>query len=533
MLGIGILLAGAAVAYALSKALRVPPIPLLLLSGVALAYSGLLPAELLEDTLVLGVTFLMFVTGIELNPRRTRSQRQSAVRVGVLQFFVLAGLGLAASLALGFDPLSATYLGLALTASSTLVIVRLLRQRRRMFEPYARLVIGVLLLQDLLVIVMVPILTRTPAGIDSVLLGLVGVAALLGLTFAMVRWGTPLLEKLDEDEEALLLTVLALLFVFIGLADLLGLPLVVGAFFAGVSLSAFPVNAIVRPQLGSVGDFFSAVFFTALGALIRIPTGTEWAQALVLAGLVVVATPPLVAAIAERAGLSARPALEAGVLLAQTSELSLVVGLYGMLEGQIDQSVFTVIALVTLITMMATPFLVNDAVVWRLMRIHPLRREGHIPPPAGGHVLVLGSGTTGFPLTETLLASGYEVVVVDDDPSVIERLRQAEIATIRGDASDLEVLRQARARQARVITSTIRRPEDNRRLLEYARGVKTLVRVFDEADARWVREMGGVPVLYSEAAAEAMLRWYEREIMPGFGRGDPERIRAVVREEER
>lgn len=530
MLGIAILLTGAALAYALAKALRVPPIPLLLLSGVALAYSGMLPADLLEDTLVLGVTFLMFVTGIELNPGRTRSQRGPAVRVGVFQFFVLAALGLGASLALGFDWLSATYLALALTASSTLVIVRLLRQRRRMFEPYARLVIGVLLLQDLLVIVLVPILTRAPQGVGAVALGLAGVAALLALTYASLRWATPWLERLDQDDESLLLTVLALLFVFIGLADLLELPLVVGAFFAGVSLSSFPVNAITRPQLGSVGDFFSAVFFTALGALIRIPTPTEWLQGAVLAALVVVATPPLVAMIAERSGLSARPAIEAGVLLSQTSELSLVVGLYGMLEGQIDSSVFTVIALVTLITMMATPFLASDSVVWRLMRFHPLKRDGHIPPPAGGHVLVLGSGTTGFPLTETLLAFGHEVVVVDDDPAVIERLRDAEIPAIRGDATDLEVLREARAREARIITSTIRRPEDNRRLLQYARGVPVLVRVFDADDARWVEEMGGVAILYSEAAAAAMLRWYDREMEHGARRGDPSQIRGAIRE---
>lgn len=523
MLGIAILLAGAAFAYALAKALRVPAIPLLLLSGVALAYTGLLPEELLADTLVLGVTFLMFVTGIELNPRRTRAQRRPAIRVGILQFFLLAALGIGVSLALGFDILSATYLGLALTASSTLVIVRLLRQRRRMFEPYARLVVGVLLLQDLLVILLVPVLTRTPHGIGSVMLGLVGVAALLGLTYATTRWATPLLERLGDDDESLLLTVLAMLFVFIGLADLLGLPLVVGAFFAGVSLSSFPVNGIIRPHLGSIGDFFSAVFFTALGALIRIPTLTEGFQAIVLAGLVIVATPPLVAMIAERAGLSARPALEAGVLLAQTSELSLVVGLYGMLEGQIGPNVFTVIALVTLITMMATPFLANDAVVWRLMRYYPLRREGDIPPPAGGHVLLLGSGSTGFPLMETLLASGHDVVVVDDDPAVIEQLREAEVPTIRGDATDIQVLREARAKEARIITSTIRRPEDNRRLLEHARGVPVLVRVFDEEDARWVEEMGGIPVLYSEAAAAAMLRWYDREREYGFRRGDPSR----------
>lgn len=514
MLGIAILLAGAAVGFALAKALRVPAVPLLLLSGLGLSYSGALPPELLEDALILGVTFLLFVTGIELNPKRTRSQRGAAIRVGVLQFVLLAAAGLGAALAVGFDMLTATYLALALTASSTLVIVRLLRQRRQMFEPYARLVIGVLLVQDLFLILLVPVLTRAPDGPGAVLVGLLGVGALLALTYAVLRWGAPLVVKLDRDEESLLLVILAILFVFIGLADLLRLPLVVGAFLAGVSLSSFPTSAVVRPHLGSVGDFFSAVFFTALGALIRLPSPTEMLQAAGLAALVIVVTPPLVTVIAERAGLSARPAIEAGLLLSQTSELSLVVGLYGMIAGQIDASVFTVIALVTLITMTITPLIATDRAVWWLMGLHPVSSEGKIPPPAGGHVLVLGSGSTGTPLMETLLASGYEVVVVDDDPAVIADLREAEISAIRGDASDVEVLREARAREARIITSTIRRPEDNRRLLEYARGVPALVRVFDREDAEWIRALGGIPVLYSEAAVQAMMRWYDKEMMP-------------------
>ncbi|HEX6070709.1 MAG TPA: cation:proton antiporter [Longimicrobiaceae bacterium] len=516
MLGIAILLAAAAIGYALAKALHLPAIPLLLLGGVALSYTGALPEVLLEDTLVLGVTFLVFVTGIELSPRRTRQQRRSALRVGVLQFALLGLAGFIAARLLGFGVLSGTYLALALTASSTVVIVRLLRQRRRMFEPYARVVVGVLLLQDMLVIVLVPILTLAPAGPLAMLRGVLGVVGLGLLGLGFLRWGAPLLERMQDDEETLMLVVLAVLFAFIAVTDLLALPLVVGAFFAGVSLSAFPINAIIRPQLTSIGDFFSAIFFTALGALIRIPTGTELLQAAILAAVVIFVTPPLVAWIAERAGLSARPALEAGLLLAQTSELSLVVGLYGMIEGQIPASVFTVIALVTLITMMSTPLLSSDRVLWATMRLHPVPRRTHIPPPSGGHVLVLGSGSTGTPLMETLIAYGHEVVVVDDDPAVIAQLQEAEISTIRGDATDADVLTEARARQARVITSTIRRPEDNRRLLEHTAGsVPVLVRVFEEDDAAWMREMGGTPVLYSEAAAEAMLEWYDREMRGG------------------
>src|SRR5690606_24769243 len=128
-----------------------------------------------------------------------------------------------------------------------------------------------------------------------------------------------------------------------------------------------------------------------------------------------------------------------------------------------------------------------------------------------GHVLILGSGSTGMPLLETILGMGHDIMVIDDDPAVIERLRDAEIQCLRGDASDVELLERAGAHRARIITSTIRRPQDNRRLLEFARGVPALVRVFEESDGEWIRELGGTPVIASHAAAAEMLRWFDQE----------------------
>lgn len=511
MHAIALLLLAAALAYGVARALDIPPLPLLLAAGVLLPTTGVLPADFLEDTLVLGVSFLLFLGGIELNPGRIRGQRQAALRVGLLQFLALAALGGAASLALGFDPLSAGYMALALTASSTLVTIRLLQRRRQMFEPFGRLVVGVLLLQDLLIILLIPIMTRLPLGLPAVGEGVLAVGALVALTWVSSRWMTPAVLRLDGDEETLLLVALAFLFFFMLLAAGLGLPIVVGAFLAGVSLSSFPASGVVRSQLISIGDFFTAVFFTALGALVAVPELNVILTALALAALVVVATPPLVTVIAEKAGFSARPSIEAGLLLAQASELSLVVGLYGLAEGQITSDAFTVIAIVTLITMFLTPALSSARVSWALLRLHPVSSRAMLPAPESGHVLLLGSGSTGMPLLETILTTAQEVAVVDDDPAVVDRLVELEIPCVRGEASDQDVLERVNARKARVISSTIRRPDDNRRLLEYVRGVPVIVRVFDEADAGWIREAGGTPVLYSEAAAERFFIWYDRE----------------------
>lgn len=507
MIGIAIFLAGAATAHAVVRWLGLPSTPVLIVVGIALARLEALPAELLQETLVLGLAFLLFASGIELNPSRVRAQRRAALQVGLLQFIVLGALGILVSLALGFDPLTSFYLGLALTASSTLVVVGQLQRRRQLFEPSGRLVVGVLLLQDLLVILLIPLLIRTPEGTDAVVRSVVGTAALVGLAYATMRWVSPRVARLHWDEEALLIAALAVLFTFIGLAHLFALPLAAGAFLAGVSLSPFPMSGVIRGQLASVSDFFTAIFFIALGALLITPSLSVFGQSLVLVVLVIVVTPLLVVAVAERAGFVARPAIESGLLLSQTSEISLVVGLQGLVLGQITQDAFTVLALVTVTTMALTPFLVGDAVVRRVLRMHPAAGGAERAGREGGHVLLLGCGSGGLPLLETLLTMGEEVVVIDDDPEIVERLRAGEVVCIRGDASDPEVLRKAGAERAKLISSTIRRPRDNQQLLAIAGDTPVLVRVFEDADASWVRERGGIPVLYSEAAAEEFVGW--------------------------
>jgi Trk K+ transport system NAD-binding subunit len=164
-----------------------------------------------------------------------------------------------------------------------------------------------------------------------------------------------------------------------------------------------------------------------------------------------------------------------------------------------------------------TPAWAHPRVARLLVRLYP---SGRAAPEEShkGHVLLLGCGAQGMPLLETLILMGEEVVVIDDDPEVVRRLREGEVYVIRGDASDPEVLEKAGLRRAKLVSSTIGRPHDNAHLLRAAEGVPVLVRVFEDADAEWVRSLGGMPILYSEAAAEEFVRWF-RKVREGEGEG--------------
>ncbi|MEX1256317.1 MAG: cation:proton antiporter [Gemmatimonadota bacterium] len=512
MTALTVLLLAASVGYGGARLAGIPAIPVLILAGLAASSLVPLDTEFLSDVLTLGVAILVFVAGIELSPGRLRSWGQTALQVGSIQFVVLGALGLGVALALGFAPETAAYLALALTASSTLVVVQLLRERGLLYEPMGRLVTGVLLLQDLLIILFIPIVVRIPDGGVAIAQGVAASLGMMALAGALLRWVVPrILERFAFDEETLLLITLSTLVVFIGIADFVGLPLVSGAFLAGVVLSGFPSSALVRGQVSSLGDFFHAIFFAALGAAIPLPTAIELGQALVFFLLVVLVTPPLVALVAERAGFSARPALASGLLLSQTSEFSLVVALQGLVMGHLAPGVFTIITLVTIATMMVTPFLASDRATWALMKVHPFRDRPKLERSPEGHVLLLGSGRHGQLLMETLLISPEELVVADDDPKRVSWLAEMGIRALRGDISDARLLRELGADRAKVVISTIRRRDDNGPLLQMARDVPVLVRAFNVEDAEWIRLRGGHPVLYSEAAAEDFLEWYDSE----------------------
>ncbi len=523
MTELALLLCLAAVGHGISRWTGLPVIPILLGLGMILSLVGGMDAtgsmsaagdDPLFFVLELGLTVLVFASGVELNPQRFRRQRAAVLRVGLLQFFLMGAAGWAGARLLGHQGLSAIYLAFAVSASSTVVVLRLLQQRQQAVEPHGRMVIGVLLLQDALTIVaLVALMQHGRDG--SRLVQEYGLALLLtAIAWLLQRRGARwLLERCRGDEEAMLLTVLSVLFVFLGAAHAAGLPLVAGAFLAGYSLSSFPVSGQVGSLLQSLTDFFRAVFFVALGALV-VPDAGALGAALLLGLLVLLLTPPLVAWVAEGAGLTSRAAIESGLLLAQTSEYSLMLGLLGLRLGHIGPQVFAVIALMAVLTMTCTPLLARDTVARRLMRLHPSRRRRLPSLDRHNHVLILGFGSAGMWVLRPLVAAGLPVLVVDDDPAVIAELDRRGVACELGDGGDERTLERVGARQARFIIAAMRRVDDARRVLESARGVPVLVRVFEDAEAEAVRRLGGIPVSSAEATAEQFLAWFRTRVQP-------------------
>lgn len=514
MTDMAIILFMAALAFGLSRVLQLPLIPLMLVAGMGLRYSGMaLEEDAARTALEIGLAVLVFGAGMELNPKRFGAKTRIVIGVGLMQFLIMGAGGFVVSYGLGFDWISSLYIGLAITTSSTLVIIRMLKTRQQMFEPFGRVVAGVLLFQDLLIILMIVILIQIPNGVVAVAHGLVALSALMALSYTGLRWVMPwLVLRVKLDRETLGLMIIMTLFAFMGLAHILGLPVITGAFLAGVSLSAFPVNSVARGLMTSLTTFFMAMFFVMLGGLIHWPSSTEWWLAGGLTLFIILCTPLLVVPVAERLGLTARSAIESGLLLAMTSEFSLVVVLQGLIIGQIAPEVFNVVALATVLTMTITPLIATDRMTWRLMRMHPGTAPIYPPgsQPLRDHILMLGYGRGGSVTLKALRAAGHDVIVIEDDPVVVRELQEQGVRTVQGDGSDWRILDMVGAQNARLIISSMRRVSDTEAVIKYlgANGPKVVMRVFEPVEADRVRALGGIPVLSSNAAADAFLEWY-------------------------
>lgn len=518
MTQIALLLALAALAHGAARLANLPTTPLLVTAGLGAAAAGWITPAGVQEVVFLSLAVLLFAAGTELSPERLGAQRGPALRVGVVQFVAVGAAGLGTALLLGHGTVPALHLAVAVACSSTLVGIRLLQRRRALFEPFGRLVAGVLLIQDLAVALALPLLGLPAGGDGAPLLSLVATGALVAGAYVLSRTLPAVVGgAMEEDPEMALLGFLSLLFVFVGGGRALGVPDVTAAFLAGFSLSGFPIGPVARHQLASLTAFFGALFFTALGAYLVVPSAEVLAQGILLAALVIVITPVVVSLQAEREGLTARTGLTAGFLLAQTSEFSLVVGLQGTVTGLLPRDAFTALAVATVVTMALTPLLTDERFIERLIRLHPFRKPPGPPPSLQDHVVVLGCGSNGAAVLDLLLTEAVPVAVVEEDPAVVLRLVPAGIPAVRGDAADPEALRAAGVANARAVVSTLPWPRDAETALALAGDVPVLVRVFEADEEAWVRARGGTPVSYAEAAADDFFEWFREGVRTSAG----------------
>ena len=335
LVDLGLAVSAATILLLLGRRFGLPQILSYMIAGLVLGpATGLLrPAESVALLSELGVALLLFLVGLELSLARIRDVGRPALTVGLAQVAVTAVLGAALASLLGFEREDALVLGLALTFSSTVVVVKLLDRIGGVGSVAGRTTIGILLVQDVVVAVSLTAvagLGGQDGGLGPLLVGLAraggGMLALALVAVAAVRWVLPrLFAWIAPSAETLLLVSLTWCFAFIVGAALIGVSIELGAFIAGLALAQLPWSDELERRVHPIADFFLAVFFVALGAGMEPGPALElWPTALALSAFVLVAKPALVTWLLLRRRYEGRTAFVSGLALGQVSEFGFV-----------------------------------------------------------------------------------------------------------------------------------------------------------------------------------------------------------------
>jgi monovalent cation:H+ antiporter-2, CPA2 family len=508
----------------ITQRLKLSPIVGYLLAGVAVGPftpGFVADAALAEQLAELGVILLMFGVGLHFHVKELLAVRRVALPGAVVQIAVATALGVGVTRLYGWSLMAGVVFGLAIAVASTVVLLRVLADHDALHTPAGHVAVGWLLVEDVftvLVLVMLPILVGggSAAGLTELGMSLgiatLKIAALILFTFVVGRWLIPRLLAYvakTRSRELFTLTVLALaLGIAVGSAKLFGASMALGAFLAGLVVGQSEFSTRAASEALPMRDAFAVLFFVAMGMLFDPGRLLEHAglTAAILA-IILVGKPAAALAVVLVLRYPARTAVSVAVALAQIGEFSFILAALGrQLEVLPEQATQALVAAsIVSITLNPLAFkLVDPASRWLSARL--ARTEGPQPRsverrPPDHSAVVVGYGPVGRIVVTLLRENGLEPTVIELNHETVNRLRADGVAAVYGDASQIEILENARARESSTLVFTASGSPDAviRAAKELNPAIRILARTGYLAEARSLREAGAEVVVAAEA----------------------------------
>ncbi|MEB3300808.1 MAG: cation:proton antiporter [Cyanobacteriota bacterium] len=479
--------------------LRLPSAIGLLLAGVIAGPHALRlvrNAHEIELLAEIGVVLLLFVIGLEISIADLERLKRFFAIGGSAQFFGTAAVVTLLLPLSGLLPQQSLYLGFVVALSSTAIVLRVLQERGELETPHGRSILSILIYQDIGV---VPVMLTAPllagmagmgpgaggSGLADLGVLLLKVLLVAAFGYSAYRWIVPwVLECITRtrSSEAFLLGVFMLCVGIAVLTQSLGLSLALGAFLAGFILSESDYSHQAVAVMLPFRDVLMSLFFISIGMLLDLKVLAGNLGPMLLLTAAVLLIKPLIAAAASLAvGLPLRQAVLSGMALAQVGEFSLVATKAGVSSGLLSQEVFQSVLVVAVLSMLATPLLIQIApkVAVQLAatplgrwsdRRHQQVTIGEAPQEAPS-VLIVGFGVTGRNLAASCRRCDVPYAVVELNAALVRKARSEGVPIQYGDASQPAILELVRAHQARAIVVVIDDPGAARRVVELSRRI--------------------------------------------------------------
>jgi len=474
-----------------------------------------------------GITLLLFVVGLKLDLHIIRTMGPVALATGLGQVIFTSVVGYLIAIALGMTPIAALYVAVALTFSSTIIIVKLLSDKREVDTLHGRIALGFLIVQDLVVVLVMIGLNalgesgETPVSYAALAVLVKGIAFILVVAL-ITRYVFPrLLHLLSRSQELLVLFGIAWAVSLAILGDSLGFSKEVGAFVAGVSLASTPYRDALGARLVSLRDFLLLFFFIDLGARLDLGLlGAQLGEALVFSLFVLIGNPLIVMIIMGTLGYRKRTGFLAGLTVAQISEFSLILGALGLSLGHINAETMGLITLVGLITISASTYMIifsyplyERLAPWLTIfeRKHPHRESGPGVTSEEGavEIVLFGMGRYGSGIAQALRERGCRVLSVDYNPELVRSGDSMGHPVRYGDAEDPEFVASLQLAHVQWVVSTAPERQVNQALIQTLKNLgytgRIAVTAHDPAEEAKMEQAGAdlVMVPYADAAREA------------------------------
>lgn len=508
---------GAAIALFM-RALRQPLIIGHILTGILAGPTvfGLIHADASFSGLSdMGVALLLFIIGLDLSLKSFSRVGKAVFTTALVQISTITALGYASGRLLDYGKTESLVVGLGLAMSSTIIIVKLLNDKKETTRLYAQIAIGVLLLQDVVATVAkIGLAAKSHKGdtlTTLVQLGVRGISLII-LLYVLVKYVVPRLTKaLERSKELLLLFSLGWGLGFALLFTKAGFSIEIGALFAGVSLAGLPYSSEMASRLKPLRDFFLVIFFITLGQTMAPGKLSQVVLPAIALSLIVIIVKPLTVLISMGGlGYTKRASFKAAVAMSQVSEFSLVFLAAAVASGYVRDEVSATLTLTALITFAVSAYLIKyDNVLYTKLEKHLrlFERKMTMVEHRGGStnypIVLFGYRKGGHEFIKTFRNMEKKFVVVDYDPENIDNLERQQVNYLYGDATDPELLDELNLSKSKLVVSTIADRETNHFLAHWLNTHNpSAVFVCSSDRAEHATE------LYAEGAAYVMMPHY-------------------------
>jgi Kef-type K+ transport system membrane component KefB len=430
-----------------------------------------------------GIAFLLFIVGLHLNPRAIKEIGISSLIIGLGQMILTFFIGFLISLKLlGFDSTASLYIGIAISFSSTIIIMKILADKKQLDSLFGKISIGVLIIQDLVAILVLIVISSVSMGESFGTIALKGFLSGGGLIVFLFLFGFFILPKVTKhiakSQELLFLFSICWCFVVAALFSYFGFTIEIGALIAGVVLSVSPYSTEISSRIRPLRDFFLIIFFIILGLNIPLSgIGSIIVSAVVLSLVALILKPLILMILCALYGYTKRTNFLVGTTLAQISEFSLILITFGAIyyPASITSKVVSTVILTLVLTIIFSSYMIiysNEfykKMSWfaKIFERKKLKKEKIFKK--NYEAILFGYSRTGFSILKSLKKLKKNYVVVDFNPDIISSLNKFRIPCLYGDVYDHDFLDDLPLNKVKMVVSTIPDFETNVLLVDEIR----------------------------------------------------------------